>query len=102
MLRCQDKDQGKSNSSTDDLMEAGTTEQCLNAREGAIEGENEREKRKPAAHSPQDSLPVCESYSAPGRKRRMRPSHIHPSLCGYGSQKNNPLNNKKEENSTKL
>lgn len=38
-----------------DLMEAGTTEQCLNAQEGAIEGENNGEKRKPPAHSPQDT-----------------------------------------------
>lgn len=36
-------------------MEAGTTEQCSNAQKGATEGENEREKRKPAAHSPQDT-----------------------------------------------
>lgn len=49
------KTRGKSNNSKVDLMEAGTTEQCLNAREGAVEGENEREERKPAAHSPQDT-----------------------------------------------
>lgn len=48
------KDPKKSNVSTVDLMEAGTTEQCLNTEVGAIKGENQR-KRKPAAHSPQDT-----------------------------------------------
>lgn len=81
------------------MMEAGTTDQCLNTQEGAIEGERETREREweekacstfPTRHS----LPVWESYSAPRRKRRMRPSHILPSLCGYGSQWNNSLNNK--------
>lgn len=53
-------------------MEAGTTEQCLNAQDGATEGENEGEKKKPAAHSPQDTHFLSELYSAPRRKRRMR------------------------------
>lgn len=52
---CEDEDQEKSNNSTADLTGAGTTEQCLNAQEGAIEEEKERERRKPAAHSPQDT-----------------------------------------------
>lgn len=81
-------------------MEAGTTAQCSNAREGAIEGENERERRERACSTfpTRHSLPVCESYSAPRRKRRMRPSHILLSLCGYRSQKNYSLNNKKRKN----
>ena len=54
-------DQGKSNISTVDPMEAGTTEQCLNARQGATEGENERAREEKACSTfpRRHSLPVC-------------------------------------------
>lgn len=45
-------------------MEAGTTEQCFNAQEGATEEGNEkREKGKPAAHSPKDTHFLSESLT---------------------------------------
>lgn len=37
------------------MMKAGTTEEHLNVQGRAMEGENESEKRKPTAHSLQDT-----------------------------------------------
>lgn len=42
-------------------------------------------------------LPVCESYSAPRRKRRMGPSHTLPSLCGHRGQRNLCRNNEEKK-----
>lgn len=55
-----------------------------------------RERRESLQHIPHKTLTSCLwVLLSTQRQRRMRPSHIRPSLCGYGSQRNNPLNNKK-------
>lgn len=59
VLYCEDKDQGKSDNSTVDLMQAGTTEQCLNAQKGAIEGENESERSESLQRIPHKTLTSC-------------------------------------------
>ncbi len=79
VMERKDKDHGKSNNSSVDLMEAGTTEQCLNAQERPTEEENERARGEEACSTfpTRHSLPVCKPYSAPRRKRRMRLTHRH-------------------------
>lgn len=57
-VRIDHKTRESPNDSTVDMMEAGTTDQCLNTQEGAIEGRM-RKREKSLQHIPHKTLTSC-------------------------------------------